>query len=443
MGATPSPDERLAAEAYLYGFPLVFNLEQVRRFVTTGVGAVPAAPFNTFSHGRGLATAADTFVSINNDTLYSMAQLDLSVGPILLRVPDTGGRYYVLQFVDAWTNNFAYVGQRATGTAAGEFLIVPPGWSGRAPGAATVINCPTRIVSIVGRWGAGPDDLPAVHALQDATTLTALEPAAAAGLPPAGEGMPEDLGFFEEYRVWSREFAPASRDLPSRESFAPLGLTGDIAIDDLDAGRTAALSAGYIAGGAELERLQRSGVGPSVNGWARTLHLFDYNLDFFEIGTIDDDRWKIADPKARIAQRAAAARGGLWGNHGYEAVYLMTYVDGDGTPLDGSNTYTLKLSPPPPVGAFWSMTMYDTVNFYLVDNPIARYSIGDRTPGLVADEDGGYTITIGHAEPADAGARANWLPAPAGDFRPILRMYVPHETVLNGDYVVPAISRTV
>ena len=116
--------------AFAYGIPLTFNLDQVQRYVDHGIGANPAAAFNSFSHARTLAGPADTFVSINNDTLYSMAQLDLSVGPVLLEIPDTAGRYYVLQFVDAWTNNFAYVGHRATGTGAGAFLIAPPGWEG-------------------------------------------------------------------------------------------------------------------------------------------------------------------------------------------------------------------------------------------------------------------------------------------------------------------------
>ena len=111
-------------------------------------------------------------MTINNDTIYSMAQLDLSAGPVRLHVPDTAGRYYVLQFVDAWTNNFAYVGHRATGTSAGDFLIVAPGWSGTVADGVTVIHSPTRVASIVGRWAcAGEADLPAVYALQDATTL--------------------------------------------------------------------------------------------------------------------------------------------------------------------------------------------------------------------------------------------------------------------------------
>ncbi len=145
----------------------------------------------------------------------------------------------------------------------------------------------------------------------------------------------------------------------------------------------------------------------------------------------------------RIAERAAAALAGLWGNHGYEAAYVMTYVDADGQDLDGTNEYTLRLSPTPPVGAFWSLTMYSIPDFFLVANDIDRYSIGDRTPGIVFDDDGGLTITISHAKPSDATAAANWLPAPDAPFRPILRMYVPDAGVFDGTFVLPAIERSV
>ena len=129
-------------------------------------------------------------------------------------------------------------------------------------------------------------------------------------------------------------------------------------------------------------------------------------------------------------------------NHAYEAAYVMTYVDAAGAPLDGSHSYTLRLSPTPPVGAFWSLTMYSVPNFYLVANPIDRYSIGDRTAGVVRDADGGITITMSAARPADPVAAANWLPAPTGAFRPLLRMYMPDESVIDGTYVLPAIERS-
>lgn len=433
--------------AYLYGFPLVFNLEQVTRFVTEGVGATPASPFNSFGHSRELARPSDEFVSINNDTVYSMAQIDLSVGPVLLHVPDTDGRYYVMQFVDAWTNNFAYVGHRATGTAAGDFLLVPPGWSGDVPPNATVIRFPTRVGSIVGRWAcSGSDDLPVVHALQDSSWLAQLDrEAVAEGIPLPSEDVPANLLFLEKLRVWSQQFPPAERDLALQSSYSDVGITtvGSSPYLALPTGQAEALAAGVQAGEDKLTAVLTSGASPKVNGWMMTLHVFDYNLDFFEVGALDDPRYKITDPTQRIVERAAAAKGGLWGNHAYEAAYIMTYLDDRGEQLTGSRSYELHLPTLPPVDAFWSLTMYSLPNYFLVENSIDRYSIGDRTPGLVFDADGGLTLTMSHDRPTNPKAVANWLPAPAGEFRPILRMYEPREAVLSQTYVLPPITRIV
>ncbi len=420
--------------AYLYGFPLVFNLDQVARYVSTGVGKNPAAPWNTFSHARTLAGPDDKFVTINNDTVYSMAQLDMSVGPILLSVPATHGRYFVLQFVSAWTDNFAYIGHRATGSEAGDYLLVPSDWEGTAPQGATVVRVPTRVASIVGRWAVDGDaDLAAVHALQDATTLIPQNPGSApVGLPEAEAASTEAGEFWAKFRLWSGEFPPALRD----EAL----LQGTLAA--LDGSDDAAIAAGYAAGKAALEEILKSGAGNAlINGWNLTYHSFDYNLDYFEVGSLDDPAFKISDPQRRIVQRAGAALGGLWGNQAFEAAYIATYIDEQGDPLDGRNSYTLHLAPTPPVGAFWSLTMYDVPDYYLVDNSAARFSIGDRTPGLEYEADGSLVITISHAEPTDTRSRANWLPAPAAAFRPVLRMYEPAPEVLDQRYTVAAITR--
>ena len=438
----------LASEAYVFGFPLVFDLEQVQRFTTSGVGSLPAAPFNSFSHARSLAGPADRFVSVNNDTVYSIAQLDLGVGPILLSVPEATDRYHVLQFVDAWTNNFAYVGTRATGGRAGDYLLVPPGWEGQAGDDVTVIHVPTRIATIVGRWAVdGEADLPAVHELQDALSLTPVNETLVPpqGIPavalPGTDGT-EALTFFERLRVWSQAFPPAERDRVALDSYAGLGLTGPASLVDAPADLRDALEQGYALGKEALVAALRSGKQlPEVNGWMETIHSFDYNLDFFEVGTIDDPQWKADDPRTRYALRSAAALGGLWGNNGYEASYPMTYTDAAGESLTGEHVYQLRLHPTPPVRAFWSLTMYDLPDFYLVENESGRYSVGDRTRGIVYDDDGGLTITMSTTRPSDPTAAANWLPAPAGPFRPILRMYAPGPEVLDGHYVLPAIER--
>ena len=435
----------LADAAFAYGIPLTFNLDQVQRYVEHGIGANPAAAFNTFSHARTLAGPADTFVSINNDTLYSMAQLDLGVGPVLLEVPDTDGRYYVLQFVDAWTNNFAYVGHRATGTAAGRFLIVPPGWDGEVPEGTTLITAPTLVVSIVGRWAcSGPEDLPAVHALQDATYLAQLDAAAVPrGLPAIDSGIAPELQFLEKLRLYSRAYPPAARDLPALEALAPLGLTdaGAGRYGSMDPEQARSLGAAIAAAQEKLVRFLREGEVPMSNGWQLPFHAFDYNQDFFEVGTLNEPAYTGMEPSERYVRRAAAALGGLWGNHAYEAAYAPVYVDSEGRQLNGANDYVLRLSPVPPVKAFWSLTMYSVPDFYLVENEIGRFSLGDRTPGLVYEADGSLNIYLGATPPADPRRAANWLPAPRGDFRPMMRMYEPGPEVIDGSYEIPAIVR--
>ena len=122
-----------AAEAYIYGYPLVYDLQEVAEFVEGG-GSLPIqAPYNTFASARRLLGPETRFVSPNNDTLYLVATLDVRQGPVVLHVPDTHDRYYVLQFVDAWTNNFAYIGRRATGTAEAEFLLSDRDYEGDGP----------------------------------------------------------------------------------------------------------------------------------------------------------------------------------------------------------------------------------------------------------------------------------------------------------------------
>lgn len=191
-----------------------------------------------------------------------------------------------------------------------------------------------------------------------------------------------------------------------------------------------------------MESALRYGEMPRQNGWNLTYHAFDYNLDFFEVGALDEERWKLPDTEDRYLMRALAARGGLWGNHGYEAAYAMVFEDGEGDQLDGSGRYELKFETEPPCRAFWSVTMYDLPDFHLVPNAIERYSIGDRTEGLVRGKDGSLTIHMQREAPTDPEARANWLPTPAGPFRPLLRVYEPDNAIFDGRFELPPINRT-
>lgn len=491
--------QALAAEAYIYGYPMVLNLDEVDRVSRKGVGSVPPAPFNEFSHGDKLAgpdgsaapdggagsgggvgpdgseppggpppsaaTAVAGLTDTAADTIYSVAQLDLSGGALLLTVPDTDGRYYVLQFVDAWTNNFAYVGRRATGTGAASYLLTPPGWDEEVPPGATQIAVPTDVATIVGRWAcAGPDDVPAVRALQEDTYLEPYWTASgeSRGLPTHSyvpDGEPEIL-FYEKLRARMAAFPPAPADVGYQQRFAPLGLLdAQSPYAQPEPELAEALRAGFAAGKQQVEHAheyahehaheyehaheQASAPGGRVrqNGWRITYHSFDYNADHFEVGTLKDSRWICADRELSRTLRAATAHRALWGEHGYEAAHAVAWDDGDGRPLEGEQSYTLRFEKPPPVDAFWSVTMCGFPDGHLVANPVERYSIGDRTPGLSHDDDGSLTLRLQPQRPADDKTAANWLPTPQGRFRPVLRMYTPRAALFDGTYELPPIRR--
>jgi hypothetical protein len=429
----------LAKDAFVYGFPLVESMGTIYR-MGMKAGVPMGAPVNTFGHARELVDAKTCrdlgIVSPNNDTLYSIAQVDVGPEPLVFHVPEMNGRYYVMQCVDAWSNNFAYVGTRATGTGEGDFLLTGPGWEGKGLAGMPVIHAPTRVFAIVGRFAvAGADDIPNVSALQDELSLTPLSHYPAKPdtsgrsvgdwpLPAPDKDVPEDLVFWETMRVWSQAFPPHPSETEYLRRFGQLGLLEKkTPYIDADPALRDALQAGEQEGRISLEKGARNAI-PSRNRWSDTRDIFNYNVHFFEIGTINAPEWKIADPARRYLMRAIAAREGLWGNHAYEAYYPSTSMDIKGRQLSGDHRYVLHFERPPPVDAFWSITMYEVPQFYLVDNPIDRYAIGDRTPGLKFNADRSLDIYIQHEYPGPDRA-SNWLPAPAGAFRPILRMYMP------------------
>ena len=166
-----------AAEAYLFGYPLVI-MDATRRLATSVAQATAQrAPPNQFAHFRAYpdATFRDR-ASPNADTLYSLAWLDLSHGPIVLSVPEMGNRYYLMPMLDAWTNVFAAPGTRTTGNIAGDFAITGPGWSGRLPPKVTRIVAPTNMAWLIGRTETrGQSDYTAVHRIQERYTLRDLD----------------------------------------------------------------------------------------------------------------------------------------------------------------------------------------------------------------------------------------------------------------------------
>ena len=302
-----------AAAAYVYGYPLVYDLKEVASSVEGG-GALPMqAPYNSFAYARRLLGPETRFVSPNNDTLYVVAQCDVRQGPLVLHVPDTGDRYYVLQFTDAWTDNFAYIGRRATGTAEAEYLLTDRDYDGPVPDGMTVVAAPTGVFTIGGRVQVnGEADLPAVHALQDQFTLTPLAvgtggpaPAEVAGVPKPDPRVPEELRWWDQFRVALAAFPPPAAD---KQFVALAGRFGATAAEspyvDPDPELAEVLIAGQRAGQAKIEELAKGG-GDTPGGWTSALHLFDYNLDHLGLGTKDAPEWKLPRPRQGLCDRGA------------------------------------------------------------------------------------------------------------------------------------------
>lgn len=425
----------LAAEAYVFAYPLV-TMELTRRQMTTaGSTVLGSAPLNVFAHMPVTPDASfEGVVSPNADTLYSVAWLDLSAGPVQLSVPGTPGRYYLLPLYDAWTNVFACPGTRTTGSGAGEFVLVGAGWQGELPHEVERIDAPTAMVAIIGRTQVnGAHDYPAVHAVQAGYRLTSLHGVAGAAEPCPG---PLDLVTAPVDQVASLDaatfFAMAAHlmaanptrtaDAPMVAQMARLGVAPGLpfAWESLEPEVQQAIARGAADG---LARVQAAGRRPRAevrNGWMTAYDLGAYGTDYL--------------------QRAAVTVVGLGANLPQDAVYPMCRVDAEGEPLHGANHYLLHFEADslPPVDGFWSLTMYNDRQFF-VANPIDRYAIGDRD-GLRFNADGSLTLLIQHTSPGE-GLESNWLPAPEGSFNLMLRLFWPQPGVLERTWHVPVVRR--
>ncbi|OFB43038.1 hypothetical protein Manayef4_13305 [Frankia sp. CgMI4] len=433
----------LAAEAFIFGYPLVSNVRLSVRTAAEGIGPIRPAGYNAFAHETEPPAPLSCFVSVDNDALCSVAEVDLTPGPLVLRIPDTPDRYSVMIFMDAWRNNFAYVGRRTTGGRGGRYLLVPPGWTGSAPASLARIEAPTRLLTLINRFGFdGPADIAAVSRLQEELDLSPLDSEArrAEGPPEHSKRVCDDLRFWEELRIWLRAYPPSRAEAEYARHFTSLGILDDPSpYVDPNPGLAWSLRTGLRAGRDKLERVAHAGRA-LTNGWVSTPHALDFNLDRLGPGTIDDPAWRISDrAQARLA-RAMAARLPRGATHGYEEIQASRAIDTDGRQLSGAHRYLLELVPPPQA-AFWSLTMYDAPEYYLVENPLHRYSLRSGDHDLRRGPDGSVRILLQSDPPEDGGPLDNWLPAAVGDFRPVLRIYEPGADVLDGTYVLPPIRR--
>ena len=427
----------LAKAAYVFGYPLVL-MDQTRQIATNVEQPdFGHAPINQFAHLNRLPTPGFTdVVRPNRDTLYSSAFLDLEQEPIVLSVPDMKGRYFMVPLLDAYTNVFSVPGTRTGVKNSQNFLIAGPHWQGKVPQGTTLIQAPTNMVWIITRIQVSNEDdaVSNVVPLQKALKLTPLSKFGTEAVPSKGKVNPSitkeapvkkvqqmDIKkFFNEVNRLMVANPPSSADAPLLEKIANLGV---------GAGKEFKLSKFESSIQKELSSLPEKLIGSMyeatkklnlVNGWSLALDIGSYGTNYLV--------------------RAIVALIGLGANLPQDAIYPNGVLDADGAPLDGANNYVVhfEAGKTPPANAFWSLTMYK--DDFLVENPIKRYTIGDRS-NLLFNSDGSLDIYVQHQSPG-AGKESNWLPSPRARFNLQMRIYYPKKEVLDKSWIPPPIQKT-
>jgi hypothetical protein len=434
----------LGVDAYLYFYPLI-TMDITRKQLTNqeptpgGIGG----PMNAFAN-VGSFPSADLKVVVrpNFDTLYSSGWLDLTKEPVIVSVPDTGGRYYLLPMLDMWTDVFASPGWRTTGTKEGTFLIKPLGWSRKAnqvvPKGVQQITAPTPYVWIIGRTKTdGPADYDAVHKIQAGFKITPLSQWGKEPAPPKVEIDPAidmktppkqqvDTMPAAKYFAYAAELLklhpPHLTDQPILARLKRAGFQRGKSFD-LDQADPA-VKAAFESAPKDAQALMAwklPTLARVANGWSMNTDTMGVYGNYY-------------------LKRAIIALEGLGANLPEDAVYPLNLADNTGQPLDGTGNYTIRFAKgeTPPANAFWSITLYDPQGFQ-VANSLSRFALSSWMD-FKTNEDGSLDLYF-QSESPGADKEANWLPAPKGPFNLTMRIYAPKAEVLTGKWNPPPVTK--
>lgn len=440
----------IGVNAYLYFYPLITMDVTRKQLTNTEPGKGIGGPMNTFANIGEYPTAdMKVVVRPNFDTLYSSAWLDLTKEPVIVSVPDTGGRYYLLPMLDMWTDVFASPGWRTTGTQAGNFIIVPPGWRPdlrdrlieefKLPKDTQRVDSPTPYVWIIGRTKTdGPEDYEAVHKIQAGYKITPLSQWGKA--PEAVEAKIDstidmktppkiqvDTMPAREFFAYAAELVklhpPHITDQPIIALMKRVGIEvgKSFDMDKVDAAVKKGLERAPH-GAQELMQWKTPTLARVVNGWLMNTDTMGVYGNYY-------------------LKRAIVTQLGLGANLPEDAIYPSNLSDESGKPLDGANKYTIHFDKgaTPPVGAFWSITLYDQDGFQ-VANELYRFAVSSWMP-FTYNQDGSLDLYFQNQSPGVAN-EANWLPAPKGPFNLLMRLYAPKSEALTSKWNPPPVVRT-
>ena len=440
-GPTEQELAGLAMDAYIYGYPLV-TMEITRRVSTNVVKPEGTkAPMGQFARLRTYPPVDDhTVTAPNADTLYTITWLDVSKEPWVLSIPDMKDRYFLMPMLSGWTDVFQIPGKRTTGTKAQKYAITGPGWMGTLPEGVTEYKSPTGMVWVLGRiyCTGAPEDYKAVHALQDKFSVVPLSAYGKPYTPPEGTVDPnidmktavrvqvdalDAAAYFKLLAELLKTNPPVSEDAPMVAKLAKVGIVPgqDFDMSKVDPAVAKALQAAPKTAQEKI-MAELKNLGAPVNGWVYSTKLGVYGTEYLV--------------------RALVTAIGLGANRAQDAIYPTSVADADGKPYDGANKYVMHFGKGemPPVDGFWSLTMYDG-DYFFVPNKLNRYTLSSRNK-FKMNNDGSVDLYIQNASPGKD-KEANWLPAPAGKFILMLRLYWPKETppsIIDGSWKPPAVK---
>ena len=429
----------IAKEAYIYGYPMVDGYRiQYGYFVDKKDPEYKGAWNEIHSIPRVYTPEDKAIQTPNSDTPYSFVGADLRTEPLVLTVPEIPkDRYYSIQFIDAYTFNFAYAGSRTTGNDAGSIMLAGPNWKGEKPqGIKEVIRSETELNTLIYRTQLfNPADLDNVKKIQSQYKVQPLSQFLGQPAPnpaPAIDyikplSQEEQKSSLEVFNILNfvLQFCPT---VPSEkklmERFAKIGIGAGKTFD------TEKLSP-------EMKKAFEEGIGDAWKEFEGGAKLLGESK--ITAGDVFGTREFM---KNNYLYRWLATMG-IWGNSKQEAMYPIYWTDASGQQLNGANRYTLHFPKGklPPAHAFWSLTMYELPGSLLTENPIDRYLINSpMLPDMKMDADGSLTLYIQHESPGKD-LESNWLPAPKGPFSSYLRIYWPKDEVLQGEWTAPQLNR--
>lgn len=448
----PGPDARVkiteayaahvARDAFFWAWPLVnmynrrlaFSKMTEQRYV----GPLLEAPLNRLTMLTDYVNPEERNVACpNQDVVYGLGMITLDVSPVVVQVPDFGGRFWVYQIVDLRTDSFVQLG-KMYGTLPGFYLLVGPNWNGEVPkGITRVFRASSNTALIAPR--VFQDDTPQdKQAIQGVLTGIAIYPLAEydgrpktiewSKLPKAAGGPPGE----EETRwVVPEKFFD---ELPAVLADAP-PLPGEEA-------RYAQVRA-VLAAAKDNPKLKQAMIEAAKDAEEKLVNPL---FQFRNYGQQLPHNWSTISNESAFGTdyftRTAVAKSNILVNSPNETKYFYQDLDVSGARLNNANRYTITFAKDqtPPVNGFWSLSIYNEHHFFIA-NPINRFSVGTKNKDLKLGADGSLTIYVQAEAPTDATQRANWLPAPKGDFSLYVRAYWPKTPVTDGSWTPPAVQK--